>query len=84
MLSAQYTLRRIDESEQHGMFVHGKLYIVTGWIFEAPRMAVEIMALSPPAQGCAQQACFILEGKFTLNELEVLAKALRDGMDSVS
>ena len=42
MLSAQHTLRRIDESEQHGMFVHGKLYIVTGWIFEAPRIAIEL------------------------------------------
>jgi hypothetical protein len=41
------------------------------------------MALSPPTQGCTQRARFILESKFTLNELEVLAEALRDGMDSV-
>ena len=41
-------------------------------------LAAEIMALSPPTQGCTQRARFI-----TLNELEVLAEALRDGMDSV-
>ena len=46
-------------------------------------LAAEIMALSPPTQGCTQRARFILESKFTLNELEVLAEALRDGMDSV-
>ena len=46
-------------------------------------LAAEIMALCPPAQGCTHRARFILESKFTLNELEVLAESLRDGMDSV-
>jgi hypothetical protein len=45
---------RIDESEQHGIFVRGKLYIVTGWIFEAPRMAIE---LPPGAKSKAAIAC---------------------------
>ena len=37
----------------------------------------EILTLSPPPPGCEQRARLILR-KFTLNELQVLAKALRD------
>jgi hypothetical protein len=41
------------------------------------------MRLSPPAPGCKERARRILENKFSLNELEVLAEALRDGIESV-
>jgi hypothetical protein len=46
-------------------------------------LATEIMSLSPPAPGCKEQARRILESKFSLSELELLADALRDGIDSV-
>ena len=50
---------------------------------ERRKLAEEIMRLSPPAPGCKEQARRILESKFSLNELEVLTEALRDGIDSV-
>jgi hypothetical protein len=46
-------------------------------------LVTEIMRLSPPAPGCKELARRILESKFSLNELEVLAEALRDGIDAV-
>ena len=42
-------------------------------------LVTEIMTLSPPASGCQQRARLILESKFSLNELQVLVEALRDG-----
>jgi hypothetical protein len=50
---------------------------------ERRNLAIEIMKLSPPAPGCRERARRILENKFSLNELEVLAEALRDGIDWV-
>ena len=50
---------------------------------ERHNLAIEIMRLSPPAPGCKERARRILESKFSLNELEVLAEALRNGIDSV-
>ena len=46
-------------------------------------LATEIMRLSPPAPGCKERARRILESKFSLSELELLADALRDGIDWV-
>ena len=40
----------------------------------------EILTLSPPSSGCEQRARLTLR-KFTLRELQILAKALRDGKD---
>ena len=50
---------------------------------ERRNLAIEIMKLSPPAPGCKERARRILESKFSLNELQVLAEALREGVDSV-
>jgi hypothetical protein len=50
---------------------------------ERRKLAEEIMRLSPPAPGCKEQARRILERKFSLSELELLADALRDGIDWV-
>jgi hypothetical protein len=51
---------------------------------ERRNLAKEIMRLSPPAPGCCnERARRILECKFSLNELEVLAEALRVGIDSI-
>ena len=47
------------------------------------KVVSEIMRLSPPAQGCAQRARLVLECKFTFEELQVLVKALRDGIDAI-
>jgi len=44
-----------------------------------PSLITEIMTLSPPSPGCERRARLILR-KFTLNELQVLVKALRDGI----
>jgi hypothetical protein len=56
---------------------------VDGGFDERRNLATEIMRLSPPAPGCKERARRILESKFSLNELEVLAEALRDGLGSV-
>ena len=50
---------------------------------ERRNLAKEILRLSPPQPGCEQRARFILERKFTLEELRVLAEALRDGFGLV-
>jgi hypothetical protein len=50
---------------------------------ERHNLAIDIMKLSPPAPGCRERARRILQNKFSLNELEVLAEALRNGIDSV-
>jgi hypothetical protein len=61
----------------------GKASAADGFEDERRNLATEIMRLSPPAPGCKELARRILENKFSLNELEVLAEALRDGIDSV-
>ena len=50
---------------------------------ERRNLTKEILRLSPPQPGCEQRARFILERKFTLEELRVLAEALRDGFGLV-
>ena len=42
MAAVQRALGRIDERPQQGKFHHGKFYIVTSWIFETQRLAVEL------------------------------------------
>jgi hypothetical protein len=54
-----------------------------GFEVERRNLATEIMTLSPPIPGCKERARRILESKFSLNELEVLAEALREGIDAV-
>ena len=44
-----------------------------------PALLAEIMTFSPPPAGCERRARLILR-KFALNELQVLVKALRDGI----
>jgi hypothetical protein len=41
------------------------------------------MRLSPPPPGCKQRARLVLESKFTFEELQVLVKALRHGIDAI-
>jgi hypothetical protein len=58
---------------------NGKRGVYDGFEHERRNLVREIMTLSPPAPGCKQRARLILESKFSLNELQVLAEALRDG-----
>jgi hypothetical protein len=54
------------------------------WLEDGRRkIASEIMRLSPPPEGCAQRARLVLESKFTFEELQVLVKALRHGIDTI-
>ena len=62
---------------------NGKARIDGGFEDERHNLATEIMRLSPPAPGCKERARRILESKFSLSELELLADALRDGIDWV-
>jgi hypothetical protein len=62
---------------------NGKAEDQCGFEEERRNLAMEIMMLSPPLPGCEQRARLILERKFTLNELQVLVQALRDGIDSI-
>ena len=50
---------------------------------ERRNLAKEILRLSPPQPGRELRARFILERKLTLEELRVLAEALRDGFGLV-
>jgi hypothetical protein len=43
----------------------------------------EIMRLSPPPPGCNHRVRLVLESKLTFEELQVLVKALRDGIDAI-
>ena len=52
-------------------------------VMEIPTLVTEIMSLSPPPPGRERQARQTLS-KFTLNELRVLAKALRGGVLNVA
>jgi hypothetical protein len=63
---------------------NGKRWVYDGFEDKRRHLVTEIMRLSPPAPGCKERARRILESKFRLNELEVLAEALRDGIDSVT
>ena len=58
---------------------NGKRGVYDGFKDKRRHLVAEIMTLSPPASGCQQRARLILESKFSLNELQVLAEALRDG-----
>jgi hypothetical protein len=62
---------------------NGKRWDYDGFEDKRRHLVTEIMRLSPPDPGCKEQARRILESKFSLNELEVLTEALRDGIDSV-
>jgi hypothetical protein len=62
---------------------NGKARVNGAFEDERRNLAAEIMKLSPPAPGCKERARRILESKFSLNELQVLAAALRDGIDSI-
>ena len=62
---------------------NGKRWDYDGFEDKRRHLVTEIMRLSPPDPGCKEQARRILESKFSLDELEVLAEALRDGFDSV-
>src|SRR5215468_1853931 len=53
MLAVQRALRRIDERPQQGKFHHGKFYIVTSWIFETQRLAVELPSVAKPTAAMA-------------------------------
>ena len=48
MLAVQRALGRIDERPQQVKFHHGKFYIVTSWIFETQRIAVELPSVAKP------------------------------------
>jgi hypothetical protein len=63
--------------------INGKASVDGGFEGERRKLAEEIMRLSPPAPGCYERARRILERKFSLNELEVLAESLRDGIDAI-
>jgi len=58
---------------------NGKRGVYEGLRDKRRNLVMEIMTLSPPASGCQQRARLILESKFSLNELQVLVEALRDG-----
>ena len=62
---------------------NGRARVDVGFEDERRNLAAEIMRLSPPAPGCKERARRILECEFSLNELEVLAEALRDGFGAV-
>src|SRR5215468_9248355 len=53
MLAVQRALRRIDERPQQRKFHHGKFYIVTSWIFETQRLAVELPSVAKPKAAMA-------------------------------
>jgi hypothetical protein len=53
MVSAQRPLGRSEECPQQGTFVHCKFYIVTGWIFEAQRIAVKLPSVAKPKAAIA-------------------------------
>ena len=56
MVSAQRTLGRSEERPQQGTFVHCKLYIVTGWIFEAQRIAIKLPSVAKPKAAIAYRS----------------------------
>jgi hypothetical protein len=58
---------------------NGKVGVYDRFGDKRRNLVTEIMTLSPPASGCQQRPRLILESKFSLNELQVLAEALRDG-----
>jgi hypothetical protein len=65
MLAVQRALGRIDERPQQGKFHHGKFYIVTSWIFETQRLAVELPCVAKPKATMACGPNRARDGRFT-------------------
>jgi hypothetical protein len=65
MLAVQRSLGRIDERPQQGEFHHGKFYIVTSWMFETQRLAVELPSVAEPKAAMARRPNRARDGRFT-------------------